>query len=421
MDLDLELKYGKERLPVSIKGAASIKTLGTKPMPVITDIASELKRTFEAPIGSAPLKELIGPQDPVTIVVSDYTRAWMHQGEVLTILGHYLHDEIGVALDQIVVVIALGTHRKSTDEEKRRVAGDYLYENSSVVDHDCDAECAYVGTTSRGTRVEVNPLIVGRKTIVVGGTVHHMMAGFGGGRKNILPGVASRQTIRQNHERALDPYKAQTFEKVGSGKMLENPINEDMNEAAALVEPAFSINIVADTEGHHSGFFCGKLEDAWLQSCQFQKEFYECPIEEEADIVICSTGGYPKDMNLYQGCKGMINAMFAVKPGGLLLWVCECSDGTGAPDYTSWLQPLKEGHLTESLRANFTIGGYIFFLTVETLQKANCRILSKIEKETTDAMGMTGVSDIQQLLEGVDFTGKNVYVMPHGSIVPVVQ
>ncbi len=126
-------------------------------------------------------------------------------------------------------------------------------------------------------------------------------------------------------------------------------------------------------------------------------------------------------MNLYQGCKGMINAMFAVKPGGLLLWVCECSDGTGAPDYTSWLQPLKEGHLTESLRANFTIGGYIFFLTVETLQKANCRILSKIEKETTDAMGMTGVSDIQQLLEGVDFTGKNVYVMPHGSIVPVVQ
>ena len=419
MDLDAVLKYGKEEVMIPIRGAKSIVTLATKPMPVIEDIEAELKKGLESPIGSKPLKELISADDEVTIVVSDYTRAWMHQGAVLTILGHYLTEEMQVPFSHIEVVIALGTHRKSTDAEKKLVAGDYLYEHCNVTDHDCDGPCVNLGTTSRGTVVEVNPLIVGRKTIIVGGTVHHMMAGFGGGRKNILPGVSSRRTIRQNHERALDPVKPQTYEKVGSGLMVENPIHEDMYEAAALAAPTFGINIVADTKGNHSGFFCGDGTKAWAESCLFQKSFYECPIEKEADIVICSTGGYPKDLNLYQGCKGLINSMRAVKKGGLLLWLCRCEDGTGAPDYTSWLAPLKEGRLTEALRSDFTIGGYIFFLTIETLQKAECRIMSLIEKETTDTMGMTGTDNIEDLLAGVDFTGKDVCIMPHGSIVPM--
>ncbi|MFQ8840078.1 MAG: lactate racemase domain-containing protein [Clostridium fessum] len=119
---------------------------------------------------------------------------------------------------------------------------------ASVTDRDCDApDLVYIGTTSFGTRVSVNPLAVGRKVICIGGTVHHLMAGYGGGRKSIVAGIASRETIRMNHERALDPEKPMTDVRVGSGLVENNPINLDMREAGAMVHVTFGINIVVDS------------------------------------------------------------------------------------------------------------------------------------------------------------------------------
>ena len=423
MDMDAILKYGNETVTLPIRGAASIEYINPDEMYELPDLEAALRRGLEQDmIASAPLKELITPEDPVTIVVSDITRSWMHQGDILTLLGHYLHEEMGLPFENITVLVALGTHRKSTPEEHRVIAGDYLYERCTVLDHDCDGPCTLIGETSRGTHVRVNPLAVGRKVIVVGGTVHHMMAGFGGGRKNILPGIASRETIRENHSRALDPNRPHSDDRVGCGLLSQNPIHEDMDEAAALLDTTFSINIVVAASGRHSGLFCGKLHEAWLASCDYQRKCYEKWIDHEADVVICSSGGAPKDMNLYQGCKGMLNGMRALKPGGEMLWLCKCPEGCGAPDYTAWLTPLKEGRLDEALRADFTIGGFIFYLTVETLRKGSCRILTTIDSETAGPMGMQACTSPEQLLEGMDFTGKRVYVIPYaGSVVPMLQ
>ncbi len=423
MDTVVSLGYGEDQVEIEIKNAASVETILPRPMEVIDD----LKKTFlhgvtDGTIGCGPLKEIVAKEDDVTIVVSDITRSWMHQDKIMPLLVSYLHDEIGVDFDRITVVIALGTHRRSTPEELVKICSSYVCEHVTVVDHDCDSEdLVYVGTTSRGTRVEVNPLVVGRKVIVVGGTVHHMMAGFGGGRKNLLPGVAGRETIRQNHSRALDPEKAMTDARVGCCLLTDNPIHEDMMEAAHLVHADFSINIVVASTGEHSGIFCGDLDAAWEASCQYQRDCYEIQIPEPADIVLCSSGGYPKDMNLYQGCKGMLNAMRALKPGGEMLWACKCPEGGGAPDYFSWLQPLLEGHLEPSLRADFTIGGYIFFLTVEQLNKAShVYTYTELDPSLVDPMGMTAGNDLKQLVKQIDFTGKKVYVLPYaGSVVPI--
>lgn len=423
MDKKVSLKYGTEVIELEIKGAKSIEEINPIKMPEIEDLGLALRKAVEEDvIGTKPLKELIFPGDKITIVVSDITRSWMHQGDVLTKLGEYLRDEMGVALSDITVLIALGTHRKSSQEEMRIIAGDLLYENSTVVDHDCDAECAYMGTTSRGTKVMVNPLVVGRKVIVVGGTVHHMMAGFGGGRKNLLPGVSSRDTIRANHERALDPVLPHSDLRVGCGLLIDNPINEDMDEAASFIDTTFSINIVAASSGKHSGLFCGKLKDAWQASCEYVRKSFEISIPKEADVVLVSSGGAPKDMNLYQGCKGMLNGMRAVKEGGEILWLCKCPEGCGAPDYTAWLKPFKEGILDEALRKDFTIGGFIFYLTVETLQKAKCSILTTIDKDTCKAMHMAPYTDASEMIKSIDFTGKTVYVIPYGgAVVPMVD
>ena len=290
MDAEAELRYGNETVRIPIYGAASVETIEPDQMREIDDPAEALRAGLEEKaIASPPLKECVRAEDPVTIVVSDITRSWMHQGDVLTLLGKYLHEEIGVPFENIVVLVALGTHRRSTPEEQRIIAGEYLYEHCRVADHDCDGPCVLIGVTSRGTHVRVNPLAVGRRVIVVGGTVHHMMAGFGGGRKNILPGISSRETIRENHSRALDPIRPHSDDRVGCGLLSENPIHEDMDEAAALLSTAFSINIVVAANGRYSGFFCGKLRDAWLASCEYQRKCYEKQIDYEADVVICSS------------------------------------------------------------------------------------------------------------------------------------
>ena len=423
MDYTAKMKYGTEVIEINVKGAKGVEVLNPDPMPEIDDIEKAFLSCVEdGAIASSPLKDKVSCDDLVTIVVSDITRSWMHQGDILTLLGHYLHDILNVPFENICVLIALGTHRKSTEEEKEIVAGSYLYHNAKVIDHDCDGENVFAGRTTRGTDVYVNPLVVGRKVVVVGGTVHHMMAGFGGGRKNILPGVSSRQTIRQNHARALDPNIAHSDKRVGCALLENNPINEDMNEAAALIEVSFGINIVVATSGKFSGLFGGDLYESWKESCLFQKKCYEKWIDKEADIVIVSSGGSPKDMNLYQASKGMMNGMRAMKENGQMIWLAKCQEGCGAPDYTAWLEPLKEGRLDSALRKDFTIGGFIFYLTVENLKKGECRILTTIDNDTTYPMGMQAYTDARKLLEGIDFTDKLVYIIPYGgSVVPMVR
>ncbi|MCD8075037.1 MAG: nickel-dependent lactate racemase [Lachnospiraceae bacterium] len=423
MDEKISLGYGEEKVEFTVAGAASVKTILPNPMEEITDLKAAFLHSIEdGVIGGAPLWEVIKKDDEVTIVVSDVTRSWMHQDQVIPLLVDYLHDTVGVAYAQMVILIAVGTHRPSTEQELVKICSQGVVERVRVLDHDCDApDLVYVGTTSRGTDVRVNPLVVGRKVIVLGGTVHHMMAGFGGGRKNLLPGVSGRDSIRQNHRRALDPDKAMTDVRVGCCKLKDNPIHEDMMEAAHLVHADFGINLVVAASGVHSGIFSGDMDAAWEASCDFQKKCYEVEVKEPADIVLCSSGGAPKDMNLYQGCKGMLNAMRALRPGGIMLWTCKCPEGGGAPDYFSWLKPLQEGHLDPSLRADFTIGGYIFYLTVEQLKKAShVYTLTELEPEMVRPMGIEAGTDLEELVSRIDFTGKTVYVLPYaGSVVPV--
>lgn len=419
MDRTFFLKCGERDVEIPIQGAHSIQVLQENPMKEIEDLrAAFYKAVEQEPIDSLPLSQLIGKDDLVTLVVSDITRAWMHQDQIVEPLVSFLHETCKVPYAHMVILIALGTHRPNTEEEMKQIVSPAVYENVQVINHNCDApDLVYVGTTSRGTRVEVNPLVVGRKVILIGGTVHHLMAGFGGGRKSVLPGVSSRRSIRENHERALSPTEKKTDDKVGSGKLSLNPIHEDMDEAAALVAPVFGINLVVASSGKHSGLFCGNWRTAWEASCRYQKQCYEVPVDHLADVVIVSCGGYPKDINLYQAIKSPLNAINAMKPGGTLLFLAECRDGGGAKDYFDWIRPLKEGRLDEALRADFTIGGYIFYATCEWLRRGNIFLMSELPPELVKEMNITSAPQIETLLKQIDFTGKDVYVVPYGGYV----
>lgn len=424
---NFSLKYGKKEVAIAIDGARSVQTLTENPMNTIEDIhAAFLKAITEETIESPALEQLVEPDDKITIIISDMTRFWMHQDIICEELVRFLNGKIGIPFENIVVLIALGTHRKNSAEELKVLSGAYVYKHAAaVVDHDCDApDLVDIGTTSYGTRVLVNPLAVGRKVICIGGTVHHLMAGYGGGRKSIVPGIAGRETIRHNHSMALDPAKDRSDERVGAGKFNNNPINEDMREAGALLKPIFGINIVVNSASGYSGLFCGDFDAAWRESCRYVQKCYGVPIDHQADIVFVSCGGFPKDLNFYQSTKSLFNASRAVKPGGTLVMLAECSEGAGAKDFFDWLKPLREGHLDQSLREAFTIGGYIFYAACENIRRANVLLLAgpELDANVVGDMGVQKYDNIESIVSEIDFKDKDVYIMPYGgSLMPQMQ
>ena len=424
---NFSLKYGKGEVSVSFDGAHSVHTLTENPMNTIEDVHTAfLKAVTEDVIDSPALEQLVNPDDKITVVISDMTRFWMHQDVICEELVRFLNEKVGVPFENIIVLIGLGTHHKNTVEEQKILTSAYVYDHvAAVVDHDCDApDLVDIGTTSYGTRVLVNPLAVGRKVICIGGTVHHLMAGYGGGRKSIVPGIAGRETIRHNHSMALDPVKDQSDERVGAGKFNNNPINEDMREAAALLKPVFGINIVVNSASKHSGLFCGDFDAAWRESCRYDQKCYGVEIDHQADIVFVSCGGFPKDLNFYQSSKSLFNASRAVKPGGTLVMLAECSEGAGAKDFFDWLKPLREGHLDKSLREAFTIGGYIFYAACENIRRANVLLLAgpELDANVVGDMGVKKYDTMEAILADIDFKDKDVYIMPYGgSLMPQMK
>lgn len=421
----IKLKYGKSTVDISTDGAKSVKTLIENPMREIEDIEKEFRFCItDGVIGGKQLKELVSDDDKITVIISDMTRFWMHQDVICKLLVEYMHDELNIPFKNIAVLIALGTHRKNSEDEKKILSSEYVYKNVDlVVDHDCDADdLVNVGTTSFGTDVFVNPLVIDRKVIVISGTVHHIMAGYGGGRKSIIPGVASRETVKMNHSRALDPDEPKSSKLIGSGRLIENPINEDMEEAGKMVDPVFGINICVNSASKHSSFFCGEFDKAWKDSCLYIQKSYGLPIDYEADVVFVSCGGFPKDLNFYQSTKSMFNGVKAVKPGGTLVLFAQCSEGSGARDFFDWIKPLKEGHLDESLRKDFTIGGYIFYAACEAMRKGNILLLSNLNPDEVKDMGVDSYQNIDELMKHVEVKDKSVYIIPYGgSVMPQLK
>lgn len=414
------LKYGTTTVSIDVSQAKSVKYLYGNDLPPITDLPAAFEKAVTNDVISCqPLDKLLTKEDLVTIIVSDITRLWMRQDLICGELVEFLHTKNKVPYENMVIVVALGTHRGHSEEEQKKVVGEAVYGKVRVVNHDALAEdLKYMGTTKRGTRVWVNALAVDRKVIMIGGTVHHLMAGFGGGRKSILPGIAGKQTIVQNHLLCLDPHMPRSTPAIGCGVLSGNPVHEDMMEAAAMVNPVFGINVITSLEGKHSHLICGDWKLAWEKSCKIVHEAFSVPLQEKADIVIASCGGFPKDINLYQGIKTLLNMSYAVKPGGTMIFIAECQEGGGSPDFFDWRLPLKKGILDEELRAHFSIAGYIFYAGCEAIAKGKVRMLTSFSKdlkpEVLRDMNISASSSMEELAQQVDFKDKSVYVMPYG-------
>jgi len=372
------------------------------------------------PIGTPRLKEIAKPGNTVCIVISDITRAWQRMGVYLPYVVKEL-NEAGVQDKDIRFLCALGYHRKHTPEEHEKLLGPALVDRFRVIDHDCNDKSNLVrlGTTSRGTPVIINKIAAEADHLVLTGCcTYHPWVGWAGGKKSILPGISSIESIQKNHLMTMDELGRQRPE-VASGNIKDNPIHLDMLEVAAIVNPSFIFNVIMGYDGKIARAVCGDCLKAHDVGRDIVDELYEVPIKELADITISSQGGYPKDIDVCQTGKGIYHTQAATKPGGWIIILSDCTEGIGPPDANRIFLELdsnEERH--RDVCKLFTVAKYVSYYMCTAAEKWNIIIVGNVDPALLAKTSIRTAKTVGEALE-IAFSkgGRNqkIYLMPHGS------
>ena len=280
-----------------------------------------------SPVGSLGLGKLAKEKKSIIIVTSDHTRAVPSKITLPILLKEIRSQNADV---DIVIMIATGLHRATTDEEQRRMFGDSIVDNEKIVVHDAfdDTAMKFICTLPSGASLVINKLVAEADLIVCEGFIEpHFFAGFSGGRKSILPGVCSAETINENHSaKAIAHHKSKT------GILAGNVIHEDMIYAARKVGVDFILNVALDEDKKVIAAFAGDVEAAHEAGCQFVTDLSKVA-SVTGDIVITSVGGYPLDQNLYQSPKAASTAEACAGENGVIILVAACIDGLGGTNF----------------------------------------------------------------------------------------
>jgi lactate racemase len=363
------------------------------------------------------------PGEKVVIVVSDITR-YTGSEQFLPLLVERLERQ-GIENRDTEILIALGIHRKQTDHEHAKILGP-LYGRLRVTDHECDdaAHLSLLGTTSNGIRVSINRKAVEADRLILTGTIgFHYFAGFGGGRKSVLPGIASRQACMASHFSVLNPGKGSGKNPLATTGNLEgNPVHQAMLEACALARPDFIFNTVLAPDKRIMAAFAGDWRTAHETGCRFYSEHFSYPLKEKADLVIASCGGYPKDINLIQAHKSMEYASHAIHDGGVMILLAECRDGFGNSTFFSWFRHRQLESFESELREHYEINGQTAYSMLQKALRFRIILVSSFPSQQVKAMGMipaTTMDEAMELAVGLLPKEWRAYLMPEaGSVLP---
>lgn len=423
--MEMSMKYGNKSFKLNFNHK-NIKIINSSPILEVKSEEETLKHAIENPVNSPRLKDIVMPGEDVCIIVPDVTRLWQKPSLYLPYVIKEL-EEAGVKDNNIHFICALGTHRKQTEEEHKLILGEELFKRFKIVDHDCRDKnnLQYVGTTSFGTKVCINKLALQCKHIILtGGIVFHDIAGFGGGRKGILPGISGYKTVMQNHSLSLNPNGPGSNPKVRTSLMKGNPFNEDMMEAAAFVKPSFLFNVILDSEGNFTAAVSGNYVTAHRKGCEILKSIDSRNINEKADVVIASAGGYPKDIDLYQASKALSNSVEAIKSGGTIILIAECIEGLGHEDMEHIFYDFKNNADREQeVRREYTIAKFFAFVICEMAIKYNLILVSSMKTDALECCNIKITSTLEEAIDHAEKTLKDanlIYLMPTaGSTLPL--
>lgn len=420
---EINIKYGQGAMKAFIEEKNLLEVIESNPFKQDKTEDEIISEALYNPIDSKRLKDIVHEDETVCIIISDITRSWQKPHKFLYKIVEELNAG-GVKDEDIIFLSAQGTHRKHTREEHEILLGEKLSKRFEVYDHDCfdEESMVYLGDTSYGTPVIVNKKAVECNHVVItGAIIYHFLVGWSGGKKSILPGISSFKTISSNHSLSLNEgFGSGIRESVCSGNIIENPIHDDMMQAAAMVKPTFMFNVIMGPNGNIAGAVAGNYITAHEAGRKLVDSIDGVNIKKKSDIVIASAGGSPKDINLYQSIKTLINAKEAVVDGGTIIVLAECSEGIGEIkdindmilNFDNMLDREKD------LRENYTISKFVGYFFCETGEKYKLILVSEIDpallKKTKIILAKT-LEDALKIAYDDENENLTINLMPHGA------
>jgi len=412
----MKLKYGKEEVQLPLSDKNILQVLNLKEQEVLSNPEEKLKNLLKNPIGSSSLKELILQKrsQKILIIVNDITRPTPYKIILPPLLNEL--DEAGVKKEDIKFIIATGIHRDNSKEELSNIFGEDLIYTYKFINHNADnPDLNYLGKLKSGNELWVNPIVSESDFIITTGViVPHYFAGFSGGRKSILPGICGRKTIEANHAQMTHP-------DARAGNLRRNPVHEEMQEAAEKVGVDFNINVVINENHKIVEIVAGGLFESWQKGVEMGKKIYFYPIKKRAEVVIASAGGYPKDINVYQAQKSLDNAYQAVKPGGTIILLAECTEGYGEPIFEQWIKEAESPEdIIKRIKEKFVLGGHKAYGIARVVKEVEVILISSLPPEKVRKLFFIPMRNISQAIDyvknkyGKDF---QVYILPSGNTV----
>ena len=369
----IDLAYGKTKIQLAVPTKNLMGILHSAEPSLPPSDEGEIERALREPIGSPGLEDLAKPGMKVVIMASDITRPSPSKKLLPPLLSRL--RSAGVKDEDITVMFGMGIHRNHTEDEKRTLVGDAVYESVRCVDSTEAGDFVLIGTTSRGTPVEVCRMVVDCDLLIGTGNVeYHYFVGYSGGVKAVLPGACSKRTVEANHSMQLLPgAEAGSYEK--------NPVRQDIEEAGAMIGMDFILNVVLDEKKRIVRAVAGHPKEAHAVARTVVDDVYGARIPEKADIVVASAGGFPKDVNVYQAQKALENAGRAVRDGGTIILVARCEEGLGEDTFERYMTGMEPDAIIESIRKQFVLGGHKAAAIARVVKRATVMLVSAMDPE----------------------------------------
>ncbi len=380
--MKVKLAYGKEGLWVELPDE-HVTVVEPRFASGLPDEAEAIRSALRKPIGRPPLRDLVKSDDTVAIVFSDITRPQPRQLMLPVLLEELSH----VPSEDIVLINALGTHRPNTEDELIGMLGREIAEGYRVVQHNAwdKGNMVHLGPTSFGHETYINGVYMEARVKILTGFIEpHFFAGFSGGPKAVLPGLADERSVLGNHDAKMIGHPRATWGVTEACPELGrrgNPIWEEMREMAAKTEPTFLLNVTLNKNKEITGVFAGDVWQAHAAGTAFASKSVMVPVPESFDIVITTNSGYPLDINLYQAVKGMSAAALVVKERGSIITAAECWDGI--PDHGEYKNILKMADSPQQLLEVIRAPGFLMQDQWEAQVQAQIQLKADVYVKTS--------------------------------------
>jgi nickel-dependent lactate racemase len=419
--MKVHLPYGRLGLDVELPDRAHV--LVPERLPALADPLEAVRQALREPIGSPPLAELVHAEDSVAIAFSDITRptpTHVFLPAILDVLA-----AAGVPRENVALVNGTGMHRPDTREELVAMLGEQVVDGYRIVQHDARdrSQHAFLGHNERGAEIWVNRDYLEADVRILTGFVEpHIFAGYSGGGKALLPGIAGADIIMSNHGGAMLAHPKATWCQTKG-----NPVFEEMREIALATRPTFLLNVTLNERKEITAVFAGELARAHDAGIAFAEKAYLRRVPQRYDIAIATNMGYPADINLYQSIKGMSVAGQAVRQGGAVLLAAECAEGMGQPHYeemVAWRKSAPE--LLEMVLAPGFAELEQWAIQCQTMvqAKADVYLHSIMTRQETERAHLKHCADIQATLAALRerFSAQDgghepsILVLPYGQL-----